>query len=245
MNSTKHLIWLLCLAGCTQTPNPEGMNPGECSDGADNDADGYYDCNDIDCMLAPDCEESDTDTDTDSDTDTDTDTDTDVDIAAHLKSYSVDYTLNWNFDETGVGAALEAYGLGDCTNTYRGEGTQSGASGVTVTFEGSWELTGSTCHETLQDPQVAWYNPVTKTSFATFHFKDGLDLLDIWIQHRDEVDIDPLNSPNDNGQWYITAMKAPFIQPANTSEHAEMEQTTIEGLFPVELNHSVDVSFGL
>ena len=33
----------------------EGMNPGECSDGADNDADGDYDCDDSFCAGAPDC----------------------------------------------------------------------------------------------------------------------------------------------------------------------------------------------
>ena len=35
----------------------EGMEPGECSDGADNDADGDFDCNDVDCFGAPDCGE--------------------------------------------------------------------------------------------------------------------------------------------------------------------------------------------
>lgn len=34
---------------------PEGAYGGECSDGADNDYDGDYDCNDSDCSGAPDC----------------------------------------------------------------------------------------------------------------------------------------------------------------------------------------------
>ncbi len=34
----------------------EGANPGECSDGADNDSDGDYDCDDADCSGSPDCE---------------------------------------------------------------------------------------------------------------------------------------------------------------------------------------------
>ena len=33
----------------------EGQLPGECEDGADNDADGDYDCNDADCAGAPVC----------------------------------------------------------------------------------------------------------------------------------------------------------------------------------------------
>ncbi len=38
----------------------EGDQPGECTDGADNDRDGLYDCEDPDCMAAPDCDEPDT-----------------------------------------------------------------------------------------------------------------------------------------------------------------------------------------
>jgi len=33
----------------------EGKNPGECSDGADNDQDGLFDCKDPDCAGAPSC----------------------------------------------------------------------------------------------------------------------------------------------------------------------------------------------
>ena len=37
----------------------EGSSPGECSDGADNDEDGDYDCDDSDCFGAPDCADDD------------------------------------------------------------------------------------------------------------------------------------------------------------------------------------------
>ena len=51
---------------------PEGANPGECTDGADNDLDGDYDCNDTDCSGAPDCIETDVDNnDNDNDNDND------------------------------------------------------------------------------------------------------------------------------------------------------------------------------
>ena len=36
-------------------PDVEGDEPYECEDGADNDADGDYDCNDADCAGAPVC----------------------------------------------------------------------------------------------------------------------------------------------------------------------------------------------
>lgn len=55
-------VSLLALTACgekvTRT-EPEGANPGECTDGADNDFDGDYDCNDSDCAGSPDCLESD------------------------------------------------------------------------------------------------------------------------------------------------------------------------------------------
>jgi hypothetical protein len=39
---------------------PEGSNAGECTDGADNDQDGDFDCNDTDCVGSPDCSEANT-----------------------------------------------------------------------------------------------------------------------------------------------------------------------------------------
>jgi hypothetical protein len=64
---------------CTKEEAREGMNAGECADGADNDGDGYFDCDDNDCWGSPDCDESDTDADSDTDSDTDTDSDADAD----------------------------------------------------------------------------------------------------------------------------------------------------------------------
>jgi hypothetical protein len=52
-------IAILLASACTETRRAagrvEGMNPGECSDGADNDGDGFFDCNDSDCARAPNC----------------------------------------------------------------------------------------------------------------------------------------------------------------------------------------------
>lgn len=39
------------------TPNFEGDEPGECDDGADNDQDGAFDCEDEDCWGSTDCED--------------------------------------------------------------------------------------------------------------------------------------------------------------------------------------------
>ena len=49
------LVLLLLLSGCSTQKSIEGATPGQCSDGADNDGDGLYDCNDPNCAGAPDC----------------------------------------------------------------------------------------------------------------------------------------------------------------------------------------------
>ena len=42
-----------------RTERVEGSEPGDCSDGADNDTDGLWDCNDDSCSGAPECNETD------------------------------------------------------------------------------------------------------------------------------------------------------------------------------------------
>ena len=54
------LLGAVLSAGAQETPT-EGSRPGECSDVADNDIDGLFDCNDPDCFRSPDCQESDDD----------------------------------------------------------------------------------------------------------------------------------------------------------------------------------------
>ena len=59
------------ISGCfgTLPPDVEGENPGECSDDADNDRDGLFDCNDPDCQGDPACEEEADDDDSSGDDD--------------------------------------------------------------------------------------------------------------------------------------------------------------------------------
>jgi len=51
---------LALLASCQHNAG-EGTGPGECSDGADNDSDGQFDCNDPGCSAAPACSGDDDD----------------------------------------------------------------------------------------------------------------------------------------------------------------------------------------
>lgn len=71
------LLLLSCQPECPDCEhNWEGRYTGECSDGADNDGDGLYDCNDPDCAGAPDCQPGDTEEDIPDDTGPPPDTDT-------------------------------------------------------------------------------------------------------------------------------------------------------------------------
>jgi hypothetical protein len=62
MSSTLRLSVLALFAlGCSdvaivQQPDREGDDPGECSDGADNDDDNLFDCDDPDCIGFPECD---------------------------------------------------------------------------------------------------------------------------------------------------------------------------------------------
>lgn len=113
--------WMLMgvvVAGCSGSDEPvrvEGTEPGDCTDGADNDTDGDFDCDDDGCSGSPDCETSgDTDTATPGDTgDTDTDTDTDTGQACRSvvaldgsdSHVSTDLDLSWSNAEAFTVAA--------------------------------------------------------------------------------------------------------------------------------------------
>jgi hypothetical protein len=70
------IFWLACKTDDVGLERyPEGTQAGDCSDAADNDQDGFFDCEDVGCEGSSDCFEADADTDTDADTDADADTD--------------------------------------------------------------------------------------------------------------------------------------------------------------------------
>jgi hypothetical protein len=131
----------------------EGTETGDCEDGADNDADGVFDCDDDGCSGAPACEadtdtdtdsDSDTDSDTDADSDTDTDTDTDTDSDTDTDT-DVDYTVcnDGIAPYTDIQDAIDDANDGDvitvCAGTYEpivvndNDLTITGADGADVT----------------------------------------------------------------------------------------------------------------
>lgn len=54
------LLMVMLVVGCDgESPrDAEGDDPGECSDGADNDRNGRFDCDDDGCRGAPDCKKA-------------------------------------------------------------------------------------------------------------------------------------------------------------------------------------------
>lgn len=170
---------LLALLAC----EVEGDEVGECTDGADNDADGYFDCDDDLCRNSPDCDEeadadtdSDADGDTDADADTDSDTDTDVDPAHYAGVFSggdVDLVMDYDFNP-------EPTGVTDCAEVFSGVmSTEVAASGMTVTFEGTFARDSYDCvfESAIWNPDGAAYHTLV------FDGSDGTTL-DAWFVHK-------------------------------------------------------------
>ncbi|MCK6520527.1 hypothetical protein L6R49_03710 [Myxococcota bacterium] len=98
------LLWLAC------GPKGEGVEVGDCTNAADDDGDGLFDCDDDGCAGSPDCDgeepegdadadgdadsDTDTDADADGDSDSDADSDTDSDSDADLERWSGEHDLS-------------------------------------------------------------------------------------------------------------------------------------------------------
>lgn len=132
------MTFLTLLLACAS--DIEGDQPGECTDGADNDQDGYFDCQDNDCWGSPDCEEGGGDADTDADADGDSDAD--VPVGENWQQLTLSYRLDWEF-------TMPVTGLSDCTQSYSGGGAQSSVDGDGPAFAGTWEMTDSDCNAAL------------------------------------------------------------------------------------------------
>ncbi|MFT5681895.1 MAG: peroxiredoxin [Myxococcota bacterium] len=129
---------LLLLLACGPS---EGVEVGDCTDAADNDGDGLFDCSDDGCFGSPDCttseadadtdsdSDADTDSDTDADTDSDTDTDTDTDTDPGTDSDSDGFT---DVDESGWGTDPEDPWSWPYESSYWPDlGDEAAAAGVT------------------------------------------------------------------------------------------------------------------
>jgi len=134
----KICLFALCLTACAGSKDNagdtegaggenrwEGQFAGECSDEADNDGDGLFDCDDSDCAGAPNCSDDGSDMDMDdgsSDVDSDTDGGSDADGSSSSDADSdgspADDDADGATDEDGDGGTddFEGDSPGECTD---------------------------------------------------------------------------------------------------------------------------------
>jgi hypothetical protein len=230
----------------------EGDDAGECSDGADNDLDGYFDCDDNGCWGSPDCETSTTGTtSTTSTTSTTGTTGTTgttsttitntgpVAIAGHLKEFSLTYSLTMDFGKAAGIDLCDLYDICDCVSEYTAASTeQHEAEEDRVTFVGSWGMTSSDCADGLDS---VWWDNATGEAYASFIFEEDMSQLISWFQHDSPNDWEPWEDAFDHEQWYITDMYEDF--DGESSHYEEVESTLVDGLIPLDLTHVFDVTF--
>jgi hypothetical protein len=191
--------------------------------------------------------DADADADVDADADADTDADAEADADADTRpwsswtSYTVDYTLSFDFDDA-YEDILASYGLADCSVRYTGGGLAEEPPAETErrTFEGMWQVAEHDCGGGLEG--TAWTDD-TGRAWATFGFQDndGTVVLDHWIAHRDRGSDTPVSEPSAHGQWYITDMGAPV--EAGQATWVYDETTLLEGLIRLDISHDLQVGF--
>ncbi len=118
----------------------EGDDAGECADGADNDRDGFFDCDDQDCLGAPDCG-GDDDDDTADDDDTgdddtgDDDTGDDDDSTAGPTAFMYAHTSTQLFGVDPTTYALTSVG------TFNGQTPLFGVTDLAIDLQGNmWAI---------------------------------------------------------------------------------------------------------
>ncbi len=197
-------ILAIVICGCGQ--QFEGDEPLECEDGADNDNNGLFDCDDEGCAASPACQDdantktvggdADTDADADADADADTDTDTDTDgTTTTITQFAV--TVTWT-DDGNVptdtdGDSLPDVGCGDSVQVSVSDplGETQWAFGMSETgMPNGW--TGEDCY-------VGYLN------FNYCHLFNGTVLVLQEVTTCSVMDIVP------GSRTYFSADKDPFL----------------------------------
>lgn len=244
------LLLTLPLAACLPGGG-EGTSPGECFDGLDNDLDGYFDCNDLDCFSHTDCTGGGplvggtggtTGTGGTGGTTGTDNTGAGSPIAAHLTTFRISYTMALDFTGDLASVMCDGYGICDCVNRYGGTGTQVLAFENSVTFEGEFSQSSTDCSEEGGLGGIIW-TPSTGSSFHTVRFDSDLTELKEWVAHGVQSATDPVNEPSSNSQYWITAMDEPYDDNVKALTHEEDESTTIDGLIPLTIFHELEFTF--
>lgn len=156
---------LLTLVSCAGG-EIEGDEALECSDGADNDQNGYFDCDDLGCANSPDCDGTNTDDGNDTGNNNDTgngdsggpNCNDGTGPFSHVNSVDLTMVLNLNIDENNSFCAyLETLGaVSDCEMTWTGtadEVLERCRPPERITMDGTFTRTASTCDPNPGDGQ--------------------------------------------------------------------------------------------
>ena len=204
----------------------EGDDAGECSDGADNDKDGFFDCDDNEWMNSPDCLGGTTNTNTNGggnsgggNTGTTGTTGTTVtDCEGPLCDFtSVRLTFSANFDWA---PAAEAFGGQDCYVAYGGEGDFYTVEDNYLVFAGTWDQLEDDCEEAFGGEVIrSWAGG----AFHSFYFTSDASVLLDWYAHRDEGEYSTTGDP----VFYVTEMDMLFDP---TEQDPSIEWSLVEDL---------------
>lgn len=166
--------WLVLSLACA-AKEIEGDTPAECTDRADNDADGDYDCQDEDCAGSPDCYKPPT-SDGDTDSDSDSDSDTDADSCAENPPTGDRLSL-WEpaaFVDNAEVSGTDGWASGYAEDPWRGfvSGGTAWAYATTDETGGSWGAGGPTDNWLLNEGRS---------------FQEGGIQADFWTEDDDSV----------------------------------------------------------
>ena len=232
----------------------EGDDAEECRDGADNDGDGLFDCDDDGCLGSPDCGPGGPGTTTTSSTG-----DCNADYC-DLQSFHIDYQLDIT-----MGAAFEGTGgICPCRLTYEADGVVDAvdASQGIVSFEGTWELTNGpippndcgaleTCACPPPDEPCAWgmadgvwWDDPDGFAYNTFRWDNSGGTLMDWTAHLVDGAYEPAE-PGTEPQYYITNIGEswPTGESAPSLTYTLTDQPSSLALFGLEVHHSWTVQF--
>jgi hypothetical protein len=221
MRANAWIIWIgLFSISCGDV---EGDEAGECRDGADNDQNGYFDCQDNGCWGSPDCDGVDPGTDTSVQ-------EGQLDLRlAGLKTATITYTLAYEFD-------LPVFGIDSCVLHYAGTG-DSFAEGadMRVTMKGTWTIVETDCPDELKKSLWVGEGP----AFHSFVFSDDVTELTEWYTHES---VDGHTQESDD-VFYITEMEASVdVSDDKPAAHHTVDEDVVE--IYGHLVHTLDVEWG-
>lgn len=246
----------------------EGDDPGECSDGADNDADGYFDCQDNGCWGSPDCDGNGNGNGTGTGgngTGTGSGTGSGdcihelCDITSVEVSYTIQVATNGLFDGLG--------GVCPCTIDFYGSTTPYEVEEATprLTMFGYWNLvtpeapTGTTTGTGLEfeecpDPSyrcgtwftdAIWWDKDNFDAYQSFRFDSQLTSVLDWVVHDVPTTINPSANPLTDRQYYVTDLGGSYNHeddaPFSTAQFVELPPDL--AIFGAEITHTWEATF--